>query len=150
MIMNKLFLGLMSFVFSVGLSFGQNLSQHEVPSVIVNRFQQEFPKAKDIDWERKGDYYEVEFEMDWPSKDHELWYDVDGNIIRHKQEISKSDLPKAISLILKKDYKWHWIKDVKKIQNKNEITYLVEVKSISEEWDLIFDETGKVLQKVRD
>lgn len=148
--MNKLFIGLVGFLFSVGLSFGQDLSQHEVPSVIINHFQQEFPKAKDIDWELKGDYYEVEFELDWPSKDHEIWYDADGNITRHKQEISKSDLPSSISEVLKKDYKWYRIKDVKKIESNNETTYSLEAKTIGEEWNLVFDETGKVLQKVRD
>ena len=45
--------------------FAQDLTESQVPSVIVNNFKKEFPKASDVEWEKKGEQYNVEFEIGW-------------------------------------------------------------------------------------
>lgn len=136
--------------FTVNLSFGQKISQSQVPSVVVNQFQQNYPNAKDIEWKQKPGYYKVDFEIGRPDKDHEIWYDSTGKILYHKQEISKNELPAKVMATLNAEYKWYRIKDVKKIDQAGKITYKMEAKSVTEEWNLIIDSAGKVISKIAD
>lgn len=146
----KLLLGAFIGLFTVTLTFGQKIPQSQVPSVIVNQFQQDFQGARDIEWKQRPGYYEVEFEIGRPDKDHEIWYDSTGKILYHKQEIAKGDLPAKVISMLNADFKRYRIRDVKKIDQAGKITYKMEAKSITEEWDLIIDAQGKILSKIAD
>lgn len=143
-------LGMLLCFFTAGLSFGQKIHQSQVPSVVLNQFQQNFPNAKDIEWKQKPGYYEVEFEVGRPDKDHEIWYDSTGKVLYHKQEISKSDLPAKVMNTLNADFKLYRIKDVKKIDRAGKITFKMEAKSLTEEWDLLIDADGNILSKKPD
>jgi len=130
--------------------FAQDISPKEVPSVIRHNFQSSFPKASDIEWEIENGFYKVEFEIGLWNNDHSIWYDNEGNLIRHKKDISKSDLPDAIRSLIKENYRWYWLKDVEQITEGDELTYKVELKSLTDEWDVIFDPAGTVISKIRD
>lgn len=146
----KIILGMVVFITFISFSFGQKMPQRNVPSVIVNSFQHDFPKAKDIEWKKKDTVYQVEFEIGWRDRDHKIWYNTSGKILRHKQEISKKDLPDKVSEKLSAEYKWYRIKDVKKIETPEEILYTLEAQSITEEWKLTLDEEGNILGRVAD
>jgi uncharacterized membrane protein YkoI len=70
--------------------------------------------------------------------------------VRHKEELAKNDLPKAVIAKVKKDFPGYRIEDVKKITEEQKITYAFEVKSRTEEWKLVVDSHGNMLGKVRD
>lgn len=146
----RFFLSIIAGLFAISLSFGQDIPQSQVPSLIVNSFQQDYPNAKDIEWEMKGEAYEVEFELGWPSKDHEIRYDATGKILLHKEEISKKDLPAKVAEVLNTEYKSYRIKDIEKIVEGERTVYTLEAKSISEEWDLVIDPEGNILSKIPD
>lgn len=131
-------------------AFAQDMLQSQVPAVVVNSFQQKFPKAKGVDWELKGGIYEAEFETGLFGTDHEVWIQSNGRIVRHKEELAKNDLPKRITAKVKKDFPGYRITDVKKITEEQKITYAFEVKSGSDEWKLVSDTQGNILTKVRD
>src|SRR6478609_6371041 len=90
--MKKLIL-ISSFAFTcfANTVFGQDVPQSQVPSLVVNNFQQSFPKAFDVEWELEGENYKVEFETGLLRDDHEALYDKAGKLLRHKEEISQSD-----------------------------------------------------------
>ncbi len=147
----SIFLSAIALSFAVSSAIGQDIPQRKVPSLIVNKFQQNFPEARDLDWEMKGENYEVEFEVGrHPDRDHEILYSPTGEILRHKQEISKNDLPAPVSKKLATDYKGYRIKDVKKIVEGNKTIYKLEAKSYKEEWELKLDSEGNILRKERD
>lgn len=129
---------------------GQDIPKRNVPSVILNSFQKSFPNAKDVEWEKNGDVYKVEFETGTFRNDHSAWYDAGGELIRHKQEISKKDLPKVVLAAIKKDYSGYSVKDVEKITERSQVSYKMEIKSFTEDWDLIYDASGKLLSKKAD
>lgn len=131
-------------------AFAQDIPQSQVPAVVVNSFQQKFPKAKGIDWELKAGLYEAEFETGLFGTDHEVWIQSNGKIVRHKEEFAKNDLPKAVIAKVKKDFPGYRIEDVKKITEEQKITYAFEVKSRTEEWKLVVDTQGNILGKLRD
>lgn len=132
------------------LAIAQDIPQSQVPSIIVNKFQQDYPKAHDIDWEMDGENYEVEFELGLLQKDHEILYSPSGEILRHKQEITKSDLPEKVKNVLKNDYSGYRIKDVDKIEMDGKVIYKLEAKSLKDEWDLTLDEEGNILSNKLD
>ncbi|ULT28141.1 hypothetical protein KUH03_17015 [Sphingobacterium sp. E70] len=100
-------------------SFCSGYSQSQVPAVVVNSFQQKFPKAKGVDWEMKAGLYEAEFETGLFGTDHEVWIQSNGKIVRHKEELAKNDLPKAVIARVKKDFPGYRIEDVKRsLRNK--------------------------------
>ena len=138
----------------LGLSFNQisaqDIHQSEVPSVILNHFQKTFSKASDIEWEIKGDLYEVEFETGFLGDDHKVLYSRDGKMVRHEEEISKNSLPKSVSSSIKKSFNGYRTDDIKKITENGKVFYNIELKNYSQEWKVIFDAQGKILQKRQD
>lgn len=138
----------------LGLSFtnilAQDIHQSEVPSIILNNFQKTFPKASDIDWEIKGNLYEVEFETGFLGDDHKVLYSRDGKLVRHEEEISKSDLPKTVLASIKRSFNGYRTDDIKKITEGGKVVYNVELKNYSQEWKVVFDAQGRILQKRED
>jgi len=118
--------------------------------VILNHFQKSFPKAADIDWEIKGNYYEVEFETGFLGDDHKILYSRDGKLVRHEEEISKSNLPKTVLASIKRSFNGYRTDDIKKITEGGKVIYNVELKSNSQEWKVVFDAQGRILQKKED
>lgn len=128
----------------------QDIRQSEVPSVILNHFQKSFPKAADIDWEIKGNYYEVEFETGFLGDDHKILYSRDGKLVRHEEEISKSNLPKTVLASIKRSFNGYRTDNIKKITEGGKVIYNVELKNNSQEWKVVFDAQGRILQKKED
>lgn len=143
-------IAVLAFLFSTTMSLAQDIPQNQVPSLVLNSFQQSYSKAFDLEWELDGDKYKVEFELGLPGTDHEIWYDQNGKLLRHKEEISKGDLPKAVQKKLKIGYSSYRIDDVKKITEGTVATYTLEVKNLSEEWKLALDTEGNELSKIAD
>lgn len=140
--------------FSVGLLltsfiFAQDILQAEVPSLIINNFKQNYPKASDIEWEKEGDLYKAEFEIGL-FKDYKVWYNASGQRIKLVEEIAKNKLPQSILTKIGTDFKSYRVDDVKKITSGKVVTYAVDLKSMKQDWDLIFDSDAKVLSKIAD
>lgn len=131
-------------------AFGQDIMQSQVPSLIANSFQQTFPKAFDVEWEMDGENYKVEFETGLLRLDHEVWYDKTGKILRHKEEISQSDLPAKVMTKLNGEFNAYSVDDVKRITEGTKVIYTLELNSFTEEWKVIFDPEGNVLSKIAD
>lgn len=146
----NLFIGVVAVSLIANAAIGQDIPQSQVPSVIVNNFQQTFPNAFDVEWEMEGDVYEVDFETGLTGTDHSAWFDRAGSLTGHKEEISKSDLPEKVLTKLGKDFIGYRIDDAKKITRGDRLTFKVELESSGEEWKVVIDAGGNVLSKVVD
>ena len=135
-------------MFYAAMSFGQDLKETEVPSVVLNTFKQQFPKAMDVEWKMKAALYKVEFEIG--KDDHEVWLEKTGKIVKHKEEIKSEQLPKEVVASINKDFKGFKIHDPKKTDNAGVVTYKVELKNTGSELDITYDKTGKVISKKAD
>jgi hypothetical protein len=122
----------------------QDISMHKVPSVILNTFKKEFPKANDIEWELQGDRYNVEFEIGWDN-DYEAWFTNTGKLIRYTLEISQRDLPIDVLNAIKNQYPGYHIDDAEKIIENDIDTYSVELENRTEELNLMFTKNGKLI-----
>ncbi len=125
-------------------SCAQEVPQSLVPSVVVNAFQQKFPKASDIEWEKKGLVYEVEFDLQF--KDHKVLIDSTGKIVKHKEEISTSDLPVPVKATLQKEFAKYKMDDAKRIETDGLVIYKVEVENGADERKIYLDGEGKIIE----
>lgn len=141
--MKKLFL-LLTLLGAVTISAAQDLHKRQVPSVVLNQFEKQFPKAKEVEWEKSGELYKVEFETNW-SDDHDVWYNAEGKMVKHKEELSSRNLPKSIQEYLSKEYKYYKIDDVERITENDEVIYKVEVERRDREIKLLFHEDGSLI-----
>ncbi|MFD1003557.1 PepSY-like domain-containing protein [Ohtaekwangia kribbensis] len=126
----------------------QDIPQSQVPSVILNAFQVKFPNATDVDWELKGDQYKVDFEIG--TRDHDVWIDKSGNIKKHKEDISKKDLPQGIVNKIAKDFSSYKIDGTDKIEADGKVVYLVELDGTADDRKVTFTSTGDVQENIVD
>lgn len=124
------------------VSFAQDIAQQNVPSVVVNAFQQKFPNQTAVEWELKKGLYEAEFEI--KSLDHSVYIDSTGKIVKHKQEIPVSELPAAVTASIQKNFSGYKVDDVKKIEAGSKVTYKVDVEKGTEERKVTFGADGKI------
>lgn len=132
------------------LSCAQNIKPSEAPAVVLNAFTSKFPRATDVEWEKKGSHYEVEFETGSGGRDHKMLIDSTGKVIFHKQEIRESDLTEAVKATLTRNFPGYRLDDIEKTENNGILSYKLEVKKGREEWKLVLDAGGKMLEKVPD
>lgn len=127
----------------------QDLNQNEVPQNLQDALSSKFSDVKDVEWEKKGDRYKVEFEID--RMDHDIWYDGDGNIIKSKIEVSESELPSKIASVVKDNYADYKIESIEIIETSGIKTFKIEIeKGWSKERELIVDESGKIISDLED
>lgn len=135
---------LVVFFLGAGAVFAQDVQESQVPSVIVNNFKKQFPKARDIDWEREGDRYNVDFEIGFFT-DYEAWYTASGELIRYSEEIPNNKLPNAVKKAVKSQFEGYRIEDAKKFVENDVETYYIEIEKGNDERDLVFSKDGKLL-----
>jgi hypothetical protein len=137
---------LTAILLSTATLFAQDIAENEVPSVVLNNFKKEFPKASDVEWERHGEQYNVEFEIGW-FNDYEAWFSASGELLKHTEEISEKDLPQAVKETIKNQYADYSIDDAVKITENNTIYFMVEIEKGNEEKDLHFSAEGDLIKK---
>lgn len=135
-------------MFYAAVSFGQDIKETDVPSVVLNTFKQQYAKATKVEWKQKAGLYKVEFKI--AKDDHEVWLEKTGKVVKHKEEIKADQLPKEVVAAINKEYKGYTIHDPKKTDNAGVVTYKVELKTATSEMDVTFDKTGKVISKKAD
>ena len=127
------------------VGFAQNKEKKEVPTVVNEAFQKEYPNTK-VDWNIEKDSFEAEFKMN--GKNASADYDKAGHKLATEIAIKESELPAKALAYIAATYPNKKIKETAKIiDNKNVITYEAEVKIDKKDSDLIFDASGKFLRK---
>lgn len=136
-------------VFATATISAQDLKTNEVPANLQSTFTTAYSNATDIEWEKKGDHYKVEFEIN--KLDHDIWYDAEGKVVKSKIEISESELPAAIGNAVKSKYADYMIDSIEVREQEGSKTYEVEIeKGWFKERKLILDDSGKILSDQED
>ena len=134
-----------AFLFTT-IGFSQGLEKDEVPSLVVNNFKKQFPKANDIEWEKHGELFEVEFDTK-NGEDNEAWFNKEGKIIKQKTIISKEELTKPILLKLEKEFPNYKITEVEQTIEHKVSSYEIELKNDTQEWEIVMDSKGNIITK---
>lgn len=127
------------------VGFAQTKDKKEVPKVVKEAFQKEYPNTK-VKWDVEKDGFEAEFKMN--GKEASADYDKAGHKLATEIEISKTEFPAKALTYIATTYPNKKIKETAKItDNKNVITYEAEVKIDGKDSDLIFDASGNFLKR---
>ncbi|NQX41169.1 Putative beta-lactamase-inhibitor-like, PepSY-like [Pedobacter steynii] len=129
-----------------GLTYAQDIPVKEVPSVVLNSFSKAFPQAVKVDWEKKGDLFNADFDIG--RRDHEVWLNHKGAIVKYKKELRSRELPSVVANSIKKNFKGFRIDDVDKYEEEKQFFYKVELKTLSEEKKVVFDAQGKISNRI--
>ncbi len=117
----------------------------EVPDAVKTAFFQKFPTAKKVKWvKEKNSEYEASFMLN--SKEVSALYLPDGKLKEVETEIPVSELPKAVTDAVTKKHPNAKIDEAAKIERSdNSIVYEAELKIGGKKTDLLFDESGNVV-----
>src|SRR5690606_2510127 len=146
---NMVFLVFAAFLIFTSRADAQDLMKSEVPEMIVTQFEKEFPKARDVEWEKEIDYYKVDLELK-RNTDWEVWYNADGTVVRKEEEWRKSKLPATVKETISGDFPDYRIDQVTRITEGDEIKFEVDLDWRDSDLNVWIDSSGKVLDSRRD
>lgn len=132
-------------IFATGLANAQDLNSADVPGNLRDTFDKEYPKASDVEWEKELGNYKVEFDLN--RRDHEVWYNASGNMLKKEQEITEAEIPEIIRATIKSKYAGYRVDDVEMVYKNNVKTFEIELEKGQDEKHLIFDDKAKVLSE---
>lgn len=112
----------------------------DVPKAVINNFEKAFPDARDMEWEKEKDHYEVDFEVE--ETDFSARYDANGNRIMYKQDIRNQEIPDAVSSALQEDFAKYQVDDVEKVERDGKAYYQIELEGKIFDKKKIFTENG--------
>ncbi|MDR1180965.1 MAG: PepSY-like domain-containing protein [Bacteroidales bacterium] len=117
------------------------------PTLLQQRFQTDFSKAYDVEWEVAGNIYEVEFDIQ--DRDYKAYYHVKGNLLMYIQEINGAELPAMVRNAAENKYPKYRLDNVDKIRRGTEVLYSVEMedKSSDLEVKLLLKDNGSILEE---
>lgn len=122
----------------------QSQEKKEVPKVVKEAFQKEYPNTK-VAWDIEKDGFEAEFKMN--GKDASTNYDKLGHKLATEIQIDENEMPVKALAYIATTYPKTKIKETAKItDNKNGVTFEAELKVNGKDSDLIFDASGKFLR----
>ena len=118
----------------------------DIPSVVLNGFTEQFSNATGVEWEKKADLYEVEFEIE--KIDYEAILSSDGTIVKYKYDVSYEALPEAVQASITADYDKANIDEIELIQISETNYYQVEFDAEPNDNKIIFEESGQVTTEI--
>lgn len=117
-----------------------------VPVEISQAFNNKYPHATNVEWERKGNYYVADFRMD--GKDFDAWFEDDGNWVMTEMDITWNNLPETVQTSFNASEYASWrIEDVDLLEYPlTPMEYVIEVEQGEKEVQLFYSETGNLLR----
>lgn len=138
-------------ILSVGIllsagAFAQGQTKKDVPVAVKSAFAEKFPSAKKIKWDMESAMeWEAEFKMD--GREYSANFLTDGTWQETEHEIKTADIPESIKQILAQDFAGFKIEEVEISEKSDARAYEIAVEKGEEEWELVFDINGKLLEK---
>jgi hypothetical protein len=137
-------IGLIILVILAGNIVAQDISQKNVPAVVLNAFQIKFPNATDVEWKLEKGNYRIKFEVN--NKDNELYLDDRGNLLKHHQDLYGSEVPESVLKTIKSKVAFFDLNDADRFTEGKEIVYEINFEISGKDHDFWIDEKGRLLK----
>lgn len=123
----------------------QNSTAAEVPEAVKTAFQEKFPAAKKIQWEKEADdEWEAEFKL--AGEKYSANFSSTGEWTETEHEIKESDIPENIKSILDENFSDYDIEDAEMAESSSGTSYEFEIEADGEEFDVVIDTQGQLTQ----
>ena len=144
----KKIIGLIVFTLFAGYVFAQDINQSNVPAIVLNAFQLKFPNASDVDWKLEKGKYRVNFDVN--NKDHQLIIDDKGKLLKLKQELWVSEIPKEVLGTMQSKVTYYDLNDATKLEEGGEVVYEINFENGDEDYDFLIGGNGKLIKYERE
>ncbi len=134
------------------LKYRKELKDNEVPAEIVTSIKNKYG-VLDID---RAEYNEENGEIIYyldgeiNDKDHEFIFGDKTNLLLHKQDLRNGEIPAPILNTVKANYSGYEIRDADLREENKKTTYDLRLRKSREDFHVIFNSQGKVLQVKKD
>lgn len=129
------------------VSCGQDIPASKVPSVVQNTLQSKFANAVDIEWEKKNNFYEAEFDID--KIDYKAHIDASGKLMICKMDMKVNELPAVVATAISNEHKGYEIDDADKLEKNGTTYYQVELDAKGKkDKQLVYTADGKLAQNI--
>ena len=116
----------------------------DIPTHIQKSFQEKFPEAKDVIWERVDEIFEAEFTLN--GEHIEAEFVMNGKLLMTEKKISKDSLPANILEIIKTEYADYTLESVELVESElMGQVYELEFEKDGKEYEVFFDMSGKMI-----
>jgi len=118
---------------------------------VVQAFNEKYPTATRVEWERKNNYSRAEFTYN--NQHAQAWFDQSGQWYLTKTELDNlTRLPEAVQEAFRNSKYASWrTDDIDLLERKEmEPMYVIEVENGNQEYDLYYSETGILIKAVAD
>jgi len=124
--------------------FAQDISQNNVPAVVLNAFQLKYGNASDVEWRLEKGNYRVNFEVN--GKEHQLRLDDRGKIVKHEQDLYVSEIPKVVLETVEGKVPFFDVEDADKITENGQTTFEINFEIDDKDHDFLINEKGTLLK----
>ncbi len=137
------------FVF-IGCDDNDDLTHPGNNKDVENTFETMYPDASLIEWERKGNYWVVEFHKD--TKEMEAWFELTGEWYQTETDILFTTLPETIKTSFQSGgYNDWYVEDVDMFERKDTDTfYILDVEKSNQDYDLYYSSDGTLIKAIAD
>ncbi len=128
------------------MGYTQKITPDKVPAKVKQAFAKKFPAVTDVKYEMDKKDYEINFK----DKGIEMSanFDATGKWLETETEIKETDLPKAVSASIAKNFTGFKISEVAKTENRDKgIIYEMDLKKDKEGYEVQFSIKGDILKK---
>ncbi|RLD83016.1 MAG: hypothetical protein DRJ10_04335 [Bacteroidetes bacterium] len=135
-----------TFLIVIVLFIFSSCNEKEVPEEIKAQFLEMEPLAQDIEWLINKGLYKTYYTINKCKKTS--YFDKKGNWLETETEITKEELAPAIIEVLNNQFFEYTIKDIELVETfDRQILYEVDLQKDGKKYDILFDESGKILRK---
>jgi len=121
-------------------------SQTDLPSKVTDAFNQKFPDATMVKWDKENDNeWEAEFKME--GKEYTASFDQTGVWMETEYEISVEDIPAAVAKTLETEFASYSIEKSEVTETLEGKVYEFELKKGKDELAISIDTNGNVIEK---
>jgi hypothetical protein len=119
------------------------IAANQVPSVVLNAFQKQYPEAADVKWEKQNSDFEVEFERD--NVEYTALINQQGDIFKIKHDATLEEIPETVLEKIKADYADYTIDDVEVLKDGENTYFQLEFDKKLADKEIVVSEAGEVL-----
>lgn len=128
------------------MGFTQKITPDKVPAPVKQAFAKKFPATTDVKYEMEKKDYEINFKDKGVQMSAN--FDATGKWLETETEIKETDLPKAVSASVAKNFAGFKISEVAKTETPGKgLIYEMDLKKDKEGYEVQFSPKGDILKK---
>ncbi|WP_181163605.1 SdiA-regulated domain-containing protein [Pontibacter mangrovi] len=122
--------------------------QVELPEAVETQFASLYPDVKNPEWDEEADGFEAEFEMG--GRERSVLFSKAGQLLQVEEEMEANNLPPQVLDYVQEHFSRYDLAESTFLKKGEQTFYVVELENRNEEAELIFNQSGELVQQKGD